>query len=900
VTDDILIIVILLIAWRIAAPYLITSQLKNRITVLEREVAALKGAAAAPSPTQSVAAAPVPAQPAAVQPEPVMAEPAPIAAMQAEPAAVEPPPLPHPPSTLIPSTTLNWEAIERWIVERWIIAAGGVTAALGGLFIVRYSIEQGWLGPAERVLLGALVGLGLVAGAEWVRRRTAARTGGAGGTQVPAALSAAGLVTLYGVVYAAYGFYSLVPPTVTFLLLAMVAFGSLGAGLVYGALAAALGTGMGFIAPALVASDSPDALVLFPYLFFVTAGVFALLRYRYWTWLACLALAGNGIWQLIWMMSVGSDQPEVRVIHLIAVPALSAWLLLRDPWPEPASPWWRWEWSKAPLPVWTVAATVLGSFALLWMLAAGTGYDGVAATGWGVGIALLMLLGRFAPTQQPLAAVAALMTVGLAASWSVPAMPHDDDLPWLVTGPLLAPALVGYVTPIAAYAALFGIGGFVLLWRSSQRGLWAGLSAAVPVALTAVLYARLADLTRSLSWAGIGIGLAMLALTAAGAAARHRPRLEAPLAAYAAAVTAAIALAATMALHTAWLTVALSLELPALAWIYSRTRTEDSDMPGLRVLAGIIAWVLAVRLLLNPSIGGYGGDMPILLNWLAYGYGLPALACWLAARWFGRDPAAPWLEPTLQSAALAFATALMTLELWHIASGGGALFAHSQPLRQAASIGDGWLTLAVFLLRLERTGSHPVRDWGWRAIGAVGLGWTLLITLLAANPYANGFEVGDLPVLNLVLLAYGMPALLLAVGANELARQRHFMFSRIAAAGAVVMAIATVLLEIRQFFHGSRLDEGDMGQAEAYSYSAGLLLVSIALLAGGLRWPKSDLRLAGFVLLALTLGKAFLIDMDDLTGLWRAASFLGLGLCLIGIGYAYQKLQKGAVPAPQH
>jgi len=73
--------------------------------------------------------------------------------------------------------------------------------------------------------------------------------------------------------------------------------------------------------------------------------------------------------------------------------------------------------------------------------------------------------------------------------------------------------------------------------------------------------------------------------------------------------------------------------------------------------------------------------------------------------------------------------------------------------------------------------------------------------------------------------------------------------------------------------------------------------VSIASLLAGLRWPKSDLRQAGFILLALTLGKAFLVDMDDLTGLWRAASFLGLGLCLIGVGYAYQKLQKGAAAA---
>jgi uncharacterized membrane protein len=881
----ILFIVVLAIAW-LAAPFIITSDLKTRIIRLEREVAALKAAALVARP-EGTTAPPVRAQPPAGPPEQVRAEPKPA----------QPPPLPSPPATSVPATTLNWEAIERWIVQRWIIAAGGLTATLGGLFIVRYSIEQGWLGQEGRVVLGALVGLSLIAGAEWVRQRTA-RTAERE-TQVPAALAAAGLVTLYGVAYAAHAFYDLIPTTLTFVLLAAIAFGSLGAGLVYGRLAAALGASMGLVAPALVASEHPSAGILFPYLFFVTAGAFALIRYRSWPWLVWLTLAGNGIWQLAWMASVGGDQPAVRVVHLIAVPGLSAWLLLRDPQPEPVGPWWRWDWSKAPLPVWTVAATVLGGFALLWMLAAGTGYDGVAATGWGIGIALLMLLTRWAPTQQPVAAVVGAMTVGLAASWTVPAMPHDAAMPWLVQGPLLEPALAGYATPIAAYAAVFAIGGFILLWRSSQPGLWASLSAAVPVALLAVLYARLADLTRSLSWASIGVGLAVLALIAADRTARHKPRLEAPLAAYAAAVTASIALAATMALHTAWLTVALSLQLPALAWIHRHSRAAGADVPGLRTLAALIAAILAVRLLLNPTIAGYGGSMPILLNWLAYGYGVPALACWLAAYWFGRDSAAAWLEPALQSAALAFATALMTLELWHVASGGGPLFAYSQPLRQATAIGGGWLTLALVLLRLERNGSHQVRDWGWRAIGGVGLGWTLIVTLLVANPYWNGFEVGDIPVFNLLLPAYGLPALLLGLAANELGRQRHYLLSRIAAAASLVLTIATVLLQIRQAFHGSRLDIGPIVQAETYSYSAGLLLVSTGLLIGGLRWPQSDLRHAGFVLLALTLGKAFLIDMDDLSGLWRAASFLGLGLCLIGVGYAYQKLQRKS-PAPQH
>ena len=40
----------------------------------------------------------------------------------------------------------------------------------------------------------------------------------------------------------------------------------------------------------------------------------------------------------------------------------------------------------------------------------------------------------------------------------------------------------------------------------------------------------------------------------------------------------------------------------------------------------------------------------------------------------------------------------------------------------------------------------------------------------------------------------------------------------------------------------------------------------------------------------LTVAKVFLFDMADLAGIWRALSFIGLGLVLVGIGYLYQRV----------
>ena len=61
-----------------------------------------------------------------------------------------------------------------------------------------------------------------------------------------------------------------------------------------------------------------------------------------------------------------------------------------------------------------------------------------------------------------------------------------------------------------------------------------------------------------------------------------------------------------------------------------------------------------------------------------------------------------------------------------------------------------------------------------------------------------------------------------------------------------------------------------------------------AVLAGGLRFGPGVYR-AGMALLVLAVAKVFLVDLAGLTGLFRVASFLGLGLCLVGIGFLYQR-----------
>ena len=68
------------------------------------------------------------------------------------------------------------------------------------------------------------------------------------------------------------------------------------------------------------------------------------------------------------------------------------------------------------------------------------------------------------------------------------------------------------------------------------------------------------------------------------------------------------------------------------------------------------------------------------------------------------------------------------------------------------------------------------------------------------------------------------------------------------------------------------------------------LAFGVALLLVGIALRSQPVRLCSAAVVILTVAKVFLVDMSGLTGVWRALSFIGLGLVLVGIGYLYQRL----------
>src|SRR5882724_6258898 len=228
-----------------------------------------------------------------------------------------PPPLPSAPP-----------GFEERVGTRWVVWLGGLTLALGGFFMVRYSIEAGLLGPGVRTLLSGAFALALLAAGEWTRRKentSAIQTLPI--ANIPAILTAAGTAVAFATVYAAYALYDFLAPATAFILLGLVALGTLAAALLHGPALAGLGVVAAFATPVLVSSEKPDFWALYLYLAVVTAAAFGLARIRLWRWLAVTTMLLATLWTFP-CLQCGPSMVGPHAFHVIAGFILAALLVV--------------------------------------------------------------------------------------------------------------------------------------------------------------------------------------------------------------------------------------------------------------------------------------------------------------------------------------------------------------------------------------------------------------------------------------------------------------------------------------------------------------------------------------------------------------------------------------------
>jgi uncharacterized membrane protein len=896
--DEMVAIAIILLTFPVIAIVALVMAIgaRGQLRALEVRLATLEHQRAQAPVAPPAAEAPRPEpRPSAVTPPPVAVTPPP------PPPAPTPAPSPQPAPTAVPRAPEPVAAaaapaisFEERFGTRWVVWVGGFALFLGGVFLVRYSIEQDLIGPGVRVFLGALLAAALVAGGEWTRRQE--RFTGFQGlptAHIPSILTAAGTAVAYATVYAAYALYGFVDAALAFVLLGIVALATLAAALLHGPALAALGLVGAEVTPLLVSTGRPNYWALYIYLAVVTAASFALARARMWRWLAVTAI----VFGLLWMFP-GIDDMRVPALgphafHAVAGFALAAVLIVAGLLYGPPAE----REQVDPLSSGALAAYVLAAAALVvaWR------HEPVAFT-----VLALMTFATVAIAWRTDAAAAAVPAVAalvvlVVIAWSVRPVAEFLIVPGGPTAGVIPDPARAYTTfhlvVGALFALLFGGAGFLAQGRSERALvplLWATAGAVTPVAILIALYYRVAGWERSIPFAGLALLLAALFAVATEQLGRRAPRpgLPAAQAIFATGAVASLALTLTFALEKGWLTVGLALMVPGIAWI-----AAQRPLPFLRSLAAVVVALVVARIGWEPRIVGTDVGTTPIFNWLLYGYGVPALAFWVGG-FLLRRRADDVPARVVDAAAILFTVLLCFLEIRHYANGGD-VYARSSGLGEPALQVSVGLALAIGLERLRGRTHSIVHDAAAVIVAGLALAGIVFGLLIGENPILTGEPVGG-ALFNLILLGYGLPAAL-AIALALIARTTRPMPYRAAAAvTSVVLALVFLSLEVTRAFHGPVLTAGPTTDAEQYTYSAVWLGFGVVLLLAGIAIASKPARLASAAVVLLTVAKVFLIDMADLTGVWRALSFIGLGLVLVGIGYLYQRLlfPRRSAPAP--
>ena len=309
---------------------------------------------------------------------------------------------------------------------------------------------------------------------------------------------------------------------------------------------------------------------------------------------------------------------------------------------------------------------------------------------------------------------------------------------------------------------------------------------------------------------------------------------------------------------------------------------------GARVLiaVSVVAIIGGSMLALNPVLDGSVLQGGAVFNTLLLAYLASAGLLWLTARsllLINMDK----FRPQVEGLAVVLVTTFVSLEIKRLYNGPLLTLDPTDEVEQALLI-IAWLGLACGLVYRSNILTPIASLWSGRGLAALSVAAIVLGSLFAFNPVVSGEPLHGNVLLNALLLAYVAPIILLGLIARKL-EVLDWLKLRPAVGGlALVLALTYITLETKRVFQGPSMVAWSLSIAESYAYSAVWLLAALALFVAGIKLARQYIRYAGLAVIVLVVLKVFLWDMSSLEGLYRIASFIGLGLCLVGIGWLYQ------------
>ena len=723
-------------------------------------------------------------------------------------------------------------SFEQRFGARLPVCIGGAALALSGLFLVKYSIDAGILTQNVRLILGAAFGFSLMRLSTWIGSYDQI----ANNKKIAQTLAGAAIVDLYFCIYAATSLYQIFPPFLGIVAMTCVTAIAVFMSLRFGAAIAIFGLVGGFLTPALISSNEPSAALLFFYLYLLFAGLFFVIRKQNWWVLAIPSVIAVFLWVIIWLNTHFNPADSLYLgLFLIAICATTVFN------------------SQAAIENGEVDKS--HNFSLSAILS--------YITLGGATLLLEMI------TKQSNCGILELSLFGVLAIGSIFLAYFKQKIYGLA--PLItcaASALILLSCPnlnlatILAFAILFTASGYLLLWKSASPKLWAILVGGASVAYYAIGYLKIYQPINQVAWSITALILAFLAAQITKKINAKFPNEESSkqqlLAIFAATSCAFLTMSFLIVLPQEFFPIFFAAQILALSWI-----NNGVDVKALRKIANVclvIFGILVAVQILNSS------DKSLIY------FVAPALMMFLASRLFvrkGDDRLVQYLE--IFTVTLAVAAAYFTLQN---------NFAISFTRRGIFT--DILCIYAVICLWFGKKFDRRVFLLSTQVLFYAAILRVCAFDFLSLNPIWSHQAVGNLPLINALILPYLLPAgaLIFANRTQPLPYSKPFI---------LVSIFAFISLNVRQLFHSPYLDFGTTSNAETYSYSAAWLIFGIVALFIGTAQKNKSIRLAALGLITLAVCKVFLYDASELTGLYRVFSFLGLGIVLIGLSWFYTR-----------
>lgn len=201
-------------------------------------------------------------------------------------------------------------SLESRIGSQWFNRVGILAVLIGMAWFLKLAIDNHWIGPLGRVLIGLLAGAGLIAWSERFRGR--------GYPAFSYSLKAVGSGVLYLSLWAAFSLYHLMPSSAAFAAMILVtAFNGFMAWVQDAELLALYAIAGGLTTPLLLSTGENHEVALFSYLLLLDLAVLVLVALKPWARLLFAAFVGTVVFYLGWALEFYTDAQSMRTAFFL-------------------------------------------------------------------------------------------------------------------------------------------------------------------------------------------------------------------------------------------------------------------------------------------------------------------------------------------------------------------------------------------------------------------------------------------------------------------------------------------------------------------------------------------------------------------------------------------------------